>query len=82
MANQASTEKWEFLPVPDGDGPDAQLILRLNALGSLYFFEKFVLQRHRLVEHLHRPICNTLERQRQELRQRPMQHRSHNRARR
>lgn len=53
--------KWEILPVPDGEG--ASLILRLNALGSLYFFEKFVLQRNRLTEHLHKPICETLERQ-------------------
>lgn len=52
--------KWEILPIPDGAG--APLIMRLNALGSLYFFEKFVLQRNRLVEHLHKPICESLER--------------------
>jgi hypothetical protein len=52
---------WEMLPVPEG--AEASLILRLNALGSLYFFEKFVLQKNRLVEHLHKPICETLERQ-------------------
>jgi terminase large subunit-like protein len=60
MEIQRST-KWQILPVPDDEGQS--LILRLNALGSLYFFEKFVLQKGRLVEHLHKPICETLERQ-------------------
>lgn len=53
--------KWEILPIPDDAG--APFIFRLNSLGSLYFFEKFVLQKGRLVEHLHKPICETLERQ-------------------
>ena len=57
----ARSTKWAMLPVPEGAG--ASFILRLNALGSLYFFEKFVLQKGRLVEHLHKPICETLERQ-------------------
>jgi hypothetical protein len=52
---------WELLPIPDDDS--ATFIVRLNALGSLWFFEKFVLQKSRLVEHLHKPICETLERQ-------------------
>jgi phage terminase large subunit-like protein len=42
---------------------DSQII-RLNAFGSLYYFAKFVLQRGRLTEHLHKPICENLERQR------------------
>jgi hypothetical protein len=55
-----STERWQVLDIPSG--PAATFITRLNALGSLYFFEKFVLQKSRLVEHLHRPLCETLER--------------------
>jgi hypothetical protein len=54
------SEKWQLLDVPRDAGES--FILRLNALGSLYFFEKFVLQKSRLVEHLHRPICESLER--------------------
>jgi hypothetical protein len=60
-AQSTEPQRWELLPVPDDSS--ASLILRLNALGSLYFFEKFVLQKSRLAEHLHRPICDTLERQ-------------------
>ena len=36
-------------------------MVRLNALGSLYFFLKFVLKRTRLVEHLHRQLAENLE---------------------
>lgn len=36
--------------------------LRLNCLGSLYFFIKIGLRRHRLTEKLHLPVCNFLER--------------------
>jgi hypothetical protein len=56
----AHPTNWQPLPIPDDSS--ATFIIRLNALGSLYFFEKFVLQKHRLVEHLHKPICQTLER--------------------
>lgn len=58
----SSTEDqfWENLPIPDDPG-SASVIIRLNALGSLYFFASFVLRRERLVEHLHLPIASSLE---------------------
>jgi hypothetical protein len=63
MIVEAEAQKWEILTPPD-DPRYARYIIRLNALGSLYFFVKFVLGRSRLVEHLHKPICEQLERQR------------------
>ena len=56
-------QKWEILPLIGSARLDPHLI-KLNALGSLYYFAKFVLQRGRLTEHLHKPICENLERQR------------------
>lgn len=37
-------------------------LVRLNCLGSLYYFIKVGLRRRRLTDHLHLPICNSLER--------------------
>jgi terminase large subunit-like protein len=59
----ANIQKWEILPLIGSARLDPHLI-KLNALGSLYYFAKFVLQRGRLTEHLHKPICENLERQR------------------
>jgi hypothetical protein len=55
-------QKWQPLPIPSLDKPEAyRLAMRLNALGSLYFFVKFVLQRRKLTETLHKPILERLE---------------------
>lgn len=53
-------QKWKILPIPE-DPAKAKFAIRLNALGSLYFFEKFVLQRTKLTDGLHKPICESLE---------------------
>lgn len=54
--------KWSTIPIPDADQTDLfRMALRLNSLGSLYFFEKVVLQRGKLTEGLHRPILANLE---------------------
>jgi len=37
--------------------------MRTNALGSLYYFVKNTLRRRRLVDHLHKPWCISLERE-------------------
>jgi hypothetical protein len=37
--------------------------MRLNALGSLYWFTKFALRRRRLTDTLHKPWCQSLERE-------------------
>lgn len=53
---------WQTLPIPDAHETDAyRLALRLNALGSLYFFEKAILGRDRLTEGFHKPILQRLE---------------------
>jgi hypothetical protein len=52
--------KWNILPVPEERGDRQKMALRLNALGSLYFFEVGVLKRKRLGK-LHRNICSKLE---------------------
>jgi hypothetical protein len=57
-----TTEKWQMIPVAQLKTLREQAQAhRLNALGNLYYFTKFVLRKHRLVEHLHRPICTGLE---------------------
>jgi hypothetical protein len=55
--------KWRNVELPDPVGnPDAfKMAVRLNALGSLYFFESVVLQRDKLTNHLHKPILERLE---------------------
>jgi hypothetical protein len=56
-------ERFVPIPVlglPDNDAKIAAL--RLNCLGSLYYFVKIGLRRKRLVEHLHFPFCSSLER--------------------
>ena len=54
--------RWRLLPIPTE--PEAhRFAIRLNSLGSLFFFEKFVLQMNRLTLHLHKPLCETLERE-------------------
>lgn len=51
-----------MLPIPEDQKSEKfKLILRLNSLGSLFFFEKFVLQRNKLTRHLHKPILDKLE---------------------
>ena len=44
------------------DAQRAGRIWRLNSLGSSYFFIKIALKRRRLTDHLHKPICDSLER--------------------
>lgn len=52
--------KWEVLDLPESGEP-LKMALRLNSLGSLYFFEKVVLGRNRLSEGFHKPILTRLE---------------------
>jgi Terminase RNaseH-like domain len=54
--------KWQLLDIPD-DPSRAFTAIRLNSLGSLYFFIKFTLRRARLSDDLHQPICSSLERE-------------------
>jgi hypothetical protein len=54
-----------FTPViiaPTDDASEKLAKMRLNSLGSLYWFIKSALRRKRLVDHLHRPWCISLER--------------------
>lgn len=45
------------------DASDVKLAkMRVNSLGSLYWFTKITLRRKRLVDHLHKPWCISLER--------------------
>jgi hypothetical protein len=53
--------QWQVLPIDPKDEKKAKLAIRLNALGSLYFHTKFVLQRNRLIDRLHLPIALSLE---------------------
>ena len=49
--------------VPPTDAPALKLAkMRVNALGSLYYFIKIILKRRRLTDALHKPWCRSLER--------------------
>jgi hypothetical protein len=52
--------RWELLPVPSQDASAYRDAVRLNSLGSLFFFTHFVLKKHRLAR-LHWYMCSTLE---------------------
>jgi hypothetical protein len=52
--------KWNLLPIPTNDAEAYRDIVRLNSLGSLFFFTHFVLKKHRLAK-LHWYMCSTLE---------------------
>lgn len=52
--------KWELLPIPKDDPKLFRDAVRLNALGSLFFFTSFVLKKTRLGQ-LHWHMCSTLE---------------------
>lgn len=54
-------EEWKFLPWHDGMSDQARLLaLRLNSLGSAYFFGKVVCGMDRFVAHLHGKWLKTL----------------------
>jgi hypothetical protein len=54
-----------FVPLPVSGLQDAELarVMRLNCLGSLFYFIRHGLRRHRLTEGLHLPFCRTMERE-------------------
>lgn len=52
--------RWTPLPIPE-DPEQYKLAVRLNSLGSLYFFEKYTLQRTKLSPTLHKRILDSLE---------------------
>jgi hypothetical protein len=56
------TTTFQPLPVSGLKGDELRSRMRLNSLGSLYYFVSVGLKRKRLVPHLHAPICNSLER--------------------
>jgi hypothetical protein len=51
---------WTLLPIPREDPQAYRDAVRLNSLGSLFFFTNFVLKKHRLAK-LHWHMCSTLE---------------------
>jgi hypothetical protein len=52
--------KWEMLPIPRDNAAAYRDAVRLNSLGSLFFFANFVLKKKRLAK-LHWHMCHTLE---------------------
>lgn len=59
---QVDRESWRFIDVRKIKDLKAKRVgHRLNCLGSLYYFTTFALRKHRLTQHLHLPICLTLE---------------------
>ena len=54
---------YKPLPVAGLTGDAWRKAMRLNSLGSLYFFIKITLRRKRLTDGLHKPICISLERE-------------------
>jgi len=54
--------KWKILPVPTDDHEANKDAARLNALGSLFFFNNYVLRKTRLAK-LHWQMCRSLEKE-------------------
>lgn len=54
------TVNWNLLTIPKDDASAYRDAVRLNSLGSLFFFTHFVLKKHRLAK-LHWHMCATLE---------------------
>jgi len=60
---ETRTEQWRFLDPSKVTSPkEKQIIQRLNSLGSLFYFTKSTLRKHRLTETLHTILCSILER--------------------
>lgn len=56
------SQEWLILPIVDGmDAKTVDWVHTLNGLGSLYYFGKVILRKHRFVAHLHKSICDSLE---------------------
>jgi hypothetical protein len=54
---------WEFIDPASKPPKEQARLVRLNCLGSLYYFIKVALGRSRLTNTLHYPICLSLERE-------------------
>lgn len=55
-------QKWRVIPHQSLPSIEAQrLAMRLNALGSSFYFAKVVLRKHRLNDTLHRSMCENIE---------------------
>lgn len=69
VEQQIESKPFEFdstfkpLPIIGLTGEAWRRAMRLNSLGSLYFFIKITLKRRRLSENLHKPFCQSLERE-------------------
>jgi len=58
-----TAQKFEPILIAPQDSHEVKLrAMRTNSLGSLYYFIKNTLRRKRLVDHLHKPWCQSLER--------------------
>ncbi len=57
-----SATRWKILPVTEDMSPRIKrVIVRLNGFGSLYYFNKVILNHSRLSPNLHGMICRQLE---------------------
>lgn len=52
---------WKFLDSSNLSPVAKDKVHRLNALGSMFYFGKVVLKKHRLTDHLHKDMCDNLE---------------------
>jgi hypothetical protein len=60
--HEASTQRFVNVVIAPGDSHEEKLRkMRVNSLGSLYFFIKIALRRRRLTDSLHKPWCQSLE---------------------
>jgi hypothetical protein len=62
MASQSHANQWIFIPTENLTPAARKNAYRLNSLGSIFYFAKFLLRRHRIQAHLHkRFIFDSLE---------------------
>src|SRR5260221_13195879 len=59
--NTNFANQWRMIPLAGLTSKALDSAHRLNSLGSSYYFGKIVLRKHRLVEHLHKMMLDTIE---------------------
>lgn len=62
VETRAPVQKWRIIPVSKLPTLESQkLAMKLNALGSCFYFGKVILRRHRLNDTLHKDMCESVE---------------------
>lgn len=61
LAQDLQFEQWRLIDIRGLTDKERRIALRLNCLGSFYYFCKVVLKKHRFVDHFHGKLAKSLE---------------------